>query len=104
MSTRRRFVPASVTAANRRLDGRLRGTWMRSVQRWKTAKAIIVSVAILAVVAFAIENGAPAREALTIGIVAVLLVAGVEGAEIAAVLPWGDAPPPRSDGDDSSDD
>lgn len=93
MGGRSRFVPDEVSAHNRQLGLLLKHVPHMNLQRWKVAKIVLVDSAIATLVAFAIANGAPAFESLLIAIPAMLLVAGVEGSELAAVVPWVQQPP-----------
>jgi hypothetical protein len=95
------FVPDEVAAHNHHLGQFFEHVPHMNLQRWKVAKIVLVDAAIAALVGFAIANGAPPLESLLIGVPAMLLVAGVERAELAAVVPWMHQPPQHPVEDDT---
>jgi len=96
---RHRGVPQDVCDYNIRLDQRLRSASTMNLKQWKLLKAAISTVAVLLFSAFAIVEGA---EPTTTGLVALLVVAALNGIDIAELLSvWAEVrtAQPRDDDD-----
>jgi hypothetical protein len=82
MSLVRWIVPATVTAHNRRLEARLQMSGL-SLKTWKVLKALLISVAVLSFAGLTILEGA---EPTTVGVIALLLVAMINGIDVVEVV------------------
>jgi len=83
MSTQRHGVPQDVCDHNIRLDQRLRRVSDMNLKRWKLLKAGISTVSVLVFSAFAIAEGA---DPTSTGLVALLVVAALNGIDVAELL------------------
>jgi predicted anti-sigma-YlaC factor YlaD len=93
-------VPKDVCDYNIRLDQQLRRVSDMNLKRWKLLKAGISTVAVLVFSGFAISEGA---DPTSTGLVALLVVAALNGIDVAELLSvWAEvrASRPRDDGDD----
>jgi hypothetical protein len=101
MESRHHGVPEDVCAYNIRLDQRLRKVSTMNLKRWKLLKAAISTVAVLLFAAFAIVEGA---EPTTTGLVALLVVAALNGIDIAELLSvWAEVRTAQATDDAASD-
>jgi hypothetical protein len=101
MESRHHGVPEDVCAYNIRLDQRLRRVSTMNLKRWKLLKAAISTVAVLLFAAFAIVEGA---EPTTTGLVALLVVAALNGIDIAELLSvWAEVRTAQATDDAASD-
>lgn len=99
VKSRYRGVPKDVCAYNIRLDQRLRRVSTMNLKRWKLLKAGVSTVAVLLFSAWSIAEGA---EPTTTGLVALLVVAALNGIDVAELLSvWAEvrASRPRDDDD-----
>jgi len=83
MESRHHGVPQDVCDHNIRLDQRLRRVSDMNLKRWKLLKAAISTVAVLVFSGFAIAEGA---DPTTTGLVALLVVAALNGIDVAELL------------------
>lgn len=101
MSPQQSRVPDAVCDYNIRLDQRLRSSTNMNLKRWKLLKAGISTVAVLVFSAFAILEGA---DPTTTGLVALLVVAALNGIDLAELLSvWAEVRVARAQDDRASD-